>query len=59
MRVKLNPRRPMANWRDLFQKIERSRAEGYSLEASCVRVGIAYSTYHEWKRRLAKETEKL
>lgn len=55
---KPNPRGPVRNWKELFRKVEslRKGKDGLSLEAACVEVGIAYSTYHDWKRRLAAET---
>jgi hypothetical protein len=55
---KPNPRGPVHNWKELYRKVEQlRRKDRLSLEAACVEVGIAYSTYHDWKRRLAKEAE--
>jgi len=34
-----------------MRKVEARRKEGLSLEVACAEIGIAYSTYHEWKKR--------
>lgn len=52
MKVKRSPRAKVKNWVSLFNKVQKFREKGDSLEVACVRVGIAYSTYHLWKRRL-------
>ena len=54
MKVTPNPRGPIRDWRKKFRQIEALRKK-CSLEVACVKVGIAYSTYHEWKKRLANE----
>jgi hypothetical protein len=55
-KLKPNPRGPVRNWKEIFRKIESLRKkDGLSLEAACAESGIAYSTYHDWKKRLAKE----
>lgn len=47
-----SPRARVSNWREVLNRIEALRKkEGFSLEAACVKVGVAYSTYYQWKRR--------
>lgn len=53
LRLKPNPRGPLRNWREMYDLIERLRAEGLSLEVACVEVGVSYSTYHRWKKKIA------
>ena len=48
-----NPRVKVKNWRELLAKVESTRiSKNASIEAACMHVGIAYTTYFEWKRRL-------
>jgi hypothetical protein len=50
MKLKKNPRARVGNWRDLYEKVNKLR-EKHSIEYACVAVGIAISTYYQWKRR--------
>ena len=51
--IRKSVRGRVRNWEDIYKWIERQRADyGVNLEYACVEAGIAYSTYHCWKKRL-------
>jgi hypothetical protein len=54
LKIKANPRGRIRDWRDSLRKIEKLRKK-VSIEVACVEVGVAFSTYYEWRNRLAAE----
>lgn len=53
-KLKVNPRGPIRDWKDKLKRIDKLRKK-VSLEVACVEEGIAYSTYHEWRKRARAE----